>query len=132
MLGSSKMVNYDQIYDCLERGWIVIVPNHRLCPQVDLLEGPIQDCRDLLAWIHDGGLQKALHSYPEFQYTVDLDHVFAFGVSSGGTLALCLVSNDSIPVKFGFDYDVRKMRNFADGNLLTPGLWSASSCGGYI
>ena len=92
MLGHSKMVNSDQIDDCLSRGWIVVVPNHRLCPQVNLLEGPIQDCRDLLAWIYDGGLQKALTSYPDSKYAVDLDHVFAFGVSSGGTLALCLVS----------------------------------------
>jgi acetyl esterase/lipase len=92
MLGSSKIVNKDQIADCLSRGWIVVAPNHRLCPQVNLLEGPIQDCRDLLAWIQDGGLQNALVSAGKSEYLVDLDHVFAFGTSSGGTLALCLVS----------------------------------------
>jgi acetyl esterase/lipase len=93
MLGASGMVNKDQIEDCLGRGWIVIAPNHRLCPQVDLLEGPMRDCRDLLAWIYDSGLQKALASLPGTTdgLKVDPNHVFAFGTSSGGTLALSLV-----------------------------------------
>jgi acetyl esterase/lipase len=92
MLGSSKMVNRDQIQDCLDRGWIVLAPNHCLCPQVNLLDGPIQDCRDLLAWIHNGGLKHAIHETKEWPHELDLDHVFSFGTSSGGTLALCLVS----------------------------------------
>jgi acetyl esterase/lipase len=92
MLGSSKMINLDQVKDCLERGWIVLAPNHRLCPQVNLLEGPIQDCRDLLRWIHDGGLEASLSGLATGTYIPDLKHVFAFGTSSGGTLALSLVS----------------------------------------
>src|SRR5690348_4141651 len=82
MLGSSDMVNKDQIQDCLNRGWIVLVPNHRLCPQVDLLDGPMRDCRDLLAWVYDGGLQDAVSSETNIPYSLDLDHVFAFGTSS--------------------------------------------------
>lgn len=92
MLGASGMVNKDQVEDCLSRGWIVLVPNHRLCPQVNVLEGPIKDIRDLLAWIYDGGLQKELSGLRGEEYKADLDHVFAFGTSSGGTLALSLVS----------------------------------------
>ncbi|KAK6844159.1 hypothetical protein PG995_014269 [Apiospora arundinis] len=90
MLGSSQMVNQDQIRDCLDRGWVVVAPNHRLCPQVNLLEGPISDCRDLLAWIYAGGLEGAIATTEGPQPQLDLDHVFAFGTSSGGTLALCL------------------------------------------
>lgn len=92
MLGSSKMVNRDQVEDCLSRGWIVLAPNHRLCPQVDLLDGPMRDCRDLLAWVYNGGLSKAISAGTGKQCKVDYDHVFAFGTSSGGTLALALVS----------------------------------------
>jgi acetyl esterase/lipase len=92
MLGSSKMVNKDQVQDCLSRGWIVLAPNHRLCPQVDLLNGPIQDCRDLLAWVYDGGLERGINDTGQSTVIPDTDHVFAFGTSSGGTLALCLVS----------------------------------------
>lgn len=93
MLGSSKTVNRDQIADCLRRSWIVVVPNHRLCPQVNLLEGPMRDCRDLLAWIYEGGLPEVVDCQ------VDLDHVFAFGTSSGGTLALSLVSSKLSPLQ---------------------------------
>lgn len=93
MLGSSRMVNMDQVEDCLQRGWIVVAPNHRLCPQIDLLEGPIRDIRDLLAWIYEGGLQQAMNQHASgHPRLVDLSYVFAFGTSSGGTLALCLVS----------------------------------------
>jgi acetyl esterase/lipase len=92
MLGSSKMINLDQVQDCLNRGWIVLAPNHQLCPQVNLLEGPMQDCRDLLSWIHDGGLKASLDKLAAGTCIPDLEHVFAFGTSSGGTLALSLVS----------------------------------------
>lgn len=97
MLGSSDLVNKDQVQDCLDRGWIVLVPNHRLCPQVDLLEGPMRDCRDLLAWIHDGGLDKAVTAHAETPYAIDYDAILAFGTSSGGTLALSLVSGLPFP-----------------------------------
>ena len=89
MLGHSRMVALSQVQDCLERGWIVVVPNHRLCPGVDLLNGPMQDIRDLLAWIYDGHLDAVLKS--QEMYHVDLENVAAFGTSSGGTLALGLV-----------------------------------------
>ena len=96
MLGHSRMVSMPQIDDCLARNWIVVVPNHRLCPQVNILEGPITDCRDLLAWIYDGHLDaflagdSAQHVHGR-QFQVDMDRVMAFGTSSGGTLALSLV-----------------------------------------
>ncbi|GJC87300.1 non-reducing polyketide synthase andM [Colletotrichum liriopes] len=70
------MVNKDQIADCLGRGWIVLVPNHRLCPQVSLLDGPMRDCRDLLGWVYDGELQKVLDIRQEGSYAVDNDHGF--------------------------------------------------------
>ncbi|RHZ45151.1 uncharacterized protein CDV56_104287 [Aspergillus thermomutatus] len=62
MLGHSRMVSMPQIQDCLDRGWIVLVPNHRLCPQVDILEGPMTDCRDLLRWVYNGHLDSILAS----------------------------------------------------------------------
>ena len=88
MLGNSRMVSPTQIDDCLNRGWIVLVPNHRLCPQVDVLEGPITDIRDLLAWVYNGDLDSVLEGRG---VKTDLENVAAFGTSSGGTLALCLV-----------------------------------------
>ncbi|PYH90378.1 alpha/beta-hydrolase [Aspergillus ellipticus CBS 707.79] len=104
MLGHSRMVSMPQIDDCLSRNWIVVVPNHRLCPQVNILEGPITDCRDLLAWIYDGHLDAFLASDAAAshvhgsQYQTDMDRVMAFGTSSGGTLALSLGYNPPRPV----------------------------------
>ncbi|KAK9776253.1 putative Peptidase S9 prolyl oligopeptidase catalytic domain-containing protein [Seiridium cardinale] len=118
MLGASGMVNKDQIEDCLSRGWIVLVPNHRLCPQVDLLEGPMRDCRDLLAWIYDGGLQKELTALKQNEYQVDLDHVFAFGTSSGGTLALSL--GFDVPRPVAGIFDMYGPCNFADPFWTSP------------
>ncbi|KAK9417294.1 putative Peptidase S9 prolyl oligopeptidase catalytic domain-containing protein [Seiridium unicorne] len=118
MLGASGMVNKDQVEDCLSRGWIVLVPNHRLCPQVDLLEGPMRDCRDLLAWIYDGGLRKELTALKKNEYKVDLDHVFAFGTSSGGTLALSL--GFDVPRPVAGIFDMYGPCNFADPFWTSP------------
>ena len=84
------MVSRPQISDCLSRGWIVLVPNHRLCPGVDVLEGPMSDIRDLLAWVYAGCLDDELRRAGR-AYTADLERVVAFGTSSGGMLALALV-----------------------------------------
>ncbi|RKK80203.1 hypothetical protein BFJ69_g4393 [Fusarium oxysporum] len=111
MLGSSKMVNKDQVSDCLSRGWIVLAPNHRLCPQVNLFEGPMQDCRDLLAWVYDGGLETPLRNAGSI-LVPDLDHVFAFGTSSGGHLSLCL--GFGVPRPVAGIYDMYGPSNFAD------------------
>ncbi|CAG7949253.1 unnamed protein product [Penicillium nalgiovense] len=113
MLGSSKMVNKDQVQDCLSRGWIVLAPNHRLCPQVDLLNGPIQDCRDLLAWVYNGGLERSINETGQSTVIPDTDHVFAFGTSSGGTLALCL--GFGVPRPVAGIYDMYGPCNFSDG-----------------
>lgn len=94
MLGHSRMVSLPQVNDCLERGWIVLVPNHRLCPGVNLLEGPMQDIRDLLTWVHDGHLDAVLKG--QGAYRADLENVAVFGTSSGGTLALGLVSESRL------------------------------------
>ncbi|OOF91009.1 hypothetical protein ASPCADRAFT_178075 [Aspergillus carbonarius ITEM 5010] len=109
MLGHSRMVSMPQIDDCLARNWIVVVPNHRLCPQVNILEGPITDCRDLLAWIYDGHLDaflagdSAQHVHGR-QFQVDMDRVMAFGTSSGGTLALSLGYDVPRPVAAILDF----------------------------
>ncbi|PWY62760.1 alpha/beta-hydrolase [Aspergillus eucalypticola CBS 122712] len=106
MLGHSRMVSMPQVDDCLARNWIVVVPNHRLCPQVNMLEGPITDIRDLLAWIYDGQLDAFLAGAgaDAALYRVDMDRVMAFGTSSGGTLALSLGYSVPRPVAAILDF----------------------------
>ncbi|KAJ5895601.1 hypothetical protein N7495_007292 [Penicillium taxi] len=89
MLGHSRMISMSQVDDCLARGWIVLAPNHRLCPGVNLLEGPMQDIRSLLAWVYEGHLDNFLSEQAQ-PFRADLDNVAAFGTSSGGHLALSL------------------------------------------
>ncbi|KAL1846641.1 hypothetical protein Plec18170_009070 [Paecilomyces lecythidis] len=91
-------------YYPVDRGWIVVVPNHRLCPQVNILEGPIQDCRDLLRWIYDGHLDAVLAGKEDTaKFSCDLDRVIAFGTSSGGTIALSLGYDVERPVAAIYD-----------------------------
>ncbi|KAK4236093.1 Non-reducing polyketide synthase ausA [Achaetomium macrosporum] len=86
MLGSSKMVNKNQITDCLNRGWIIVVPNRRLCPQIP-----------------DSGRQDALVSAGKSDCLVGLGHISAFGTSAGGTLDLCLGFGAPRPVADIYD-----------------------------
>ena len=91
MLGSAKLNNLDQIDDSLERGWIVLGVEHRLCPGVNILEGPMTDVRDVLTWTQSGGLRDALAKANE-TIRPDTERVVAMGVSAGGHLVLSLVS----------------------------------------
>ncbi|KAJ4053160.1 hypothetical protein NW756_007889 [Fusarium oxysporum] len=87
----------------------------------------MQDCRDLLAWVYDGGLETPLHKASS-TLVPDLDHVFAFGTSSGGHLSLCL--GFGVPRPVAGIYDMYGPSNFADdfwttrleGMKLPPGL----------
>ena len=92
MLGHAGMNNEDQIADCLQRGWIVLAIEHRLCPGVNILEGPITDVRDALAWVQNGGLKEG-SKRGELQGVAEADseRVMVMGTSSGGHLALCTV-----------------------------------------
>lgn len=90
MLGHSGMVNQEQILDCLDRGWIVVVPDHRLCPQVDI-SALLDDIRDLLRWIQTGKLDEVLAKESKSNVQCDLERIVAFGTSAGGHLSLCLV-----------------------------------------
>ncbi|KAK6841213.1 hypothetical protein PG987_002073 [Apiospora arundinis] len=79
------------------RRYVVVSPEYRpLDPSAAAAAGssvllpPIQDCRDLLAWIYDGGLQRTLEAEHPGLYPVDYDRIYASGMSYGGLLALSL------------------------------------------
>lgn len=92
MLGHAGINNRDQIADCVERGWIVLSIEHRLCPGVDVLEGPMEDVKDVLGWVQNGGLARVLkESENGNKVRVDEDRVMVMGTSSGGHLALSTV-----------------------------------------
>ncbi|KAL4792758.1 Alpha/Beta hydrolase protein [Aspergillus venezuelensis] len=110
MLGHSGLISLPQVSECLSRGWIVVSPNHRLCPGVDV-SALMQDVRDLLAWCYgsfececvdgkgglDGFLERETEGKEGRRYKVDKDRVMAMGTSSGGFLALCLAYDTPTP-----------------------------------
>ncbi|KAK7941352.1 Alpha/Beta hydrolase protein [Apiospora aurea] len=83
-----------------ERRYVVVSPEYRALDPAAAgsIKAPIQDCRDLLAWIYDGGLQRALDAEHPGNYPADYDHVYASGISYGGLLALSLGWNVPRPV----------------------------------
>ncbi|KAK8050771.1 Non-reducing polyketide synthase ausA [Apiospora phragmitis] len=92
-LGMSYSINKKHSEDLVHRRrYVVVSPEYRaLEPAVDSsLKAPIQDCRDLLAWIYDSGLQQVLDAEHPGLYPVDCDRVYASGISHGGLLALSL------------------------------------------
>ncbi|KAF3052774.1 hypothetical protein E8E11_011288 [Didymella keratinophila] len=98
MLGHAGINSKDQIQDCLERGWIVLAIEHRLCPGVNVFDGAMTDVRDALSWTQNGGLAKALKESGK-DVAVDAERVMVMGTSSGGHLALSTAwSSDKSPL----------------------------------
>ncbi|KAH8890736.1 hypothetical protein GQ53DRAFT_824458 [Thozetella sp. PMI_491] len=83
--GHPRMNPVVQIQDALDRGWIILAPDHRLCPQVNILEGPISDVRFLHEWLHAGHLDTELCSR-SLLVRVDKKRVIASGIASGAQL----------------------------------------------
>ncbi|KAH8629576.1 hypothetical protein IG631_16833 [Alternaria alternata] len=96
MLGHAGINNRDQIADCVERGWIVLSIEHRLCPGVNVLEGPMEDVKDVLGWVQNGGLAGVLkESENGNKVRVDEGRVMVMGTSSGGHLALSTMCEET-------------------------------------
>ncbi|KAK5995382.1 Non-reducing polyketide synthase ausA [Cladobotryum mycophilum] len=84
---SRKDVRPEQTALLLEKGFLPISVDYRLCPEITLRDGPMADVRDALAWIRT--------SLPKLQLLrsdvqVDGDKVVAVGWSTGGHLAMSL------------------------------------------
>ncbi|KAL9046401.1 MAG: hypothetical protein Q9214_000753 [Letrouitia sp. 1 TL-2023] len=84
---SRKAVRPLQTAFLLAHGVLPVSIDYRLCPEVNLTEGPIQDVCDAYAWVQSGGLQAALrlrsHGVP-----VDGGRIVVIGWSTGGHLAM--------------------------------------------
>jgi acetyl esterase/lipase len=83
-------------------GFLVVVPNYRLCPHISVFDGPVTDSKDCLVWAvkelpallkkekkekKDGG---------DDYYEIDTSKVVTMGHSGGGGLALRMVSMNII------------------------------------
>ncbi|KAF2275385.1 putative polyketide synthase [Westerdykella ornata] len=84
---SRKDIRPAQTRLLLEKGFIPVSLDHRLCPEVSLSEGPMVDVCDALAWARN-----TLPSLPLQRpgLEIDGDRVVVVGWSSGGQLAMSL------------------------------------------
>lgn len=71
----------------LKRGFLPVSVDYRLCPEVTLVQGPITDAVDALAWARST-LPHLQRGRPDVH--VDGNRVVAVGWSSGGHLAMTL------------------------------------------
>jgi acetyl esterase/lipase len=71
----------------IERGFLPVSTDYRLCPEMNLFDGPMTDCRDALKWVTES-LPTLLLSGPTVR--PDPTKVIAVGWSSGGQLAMSL------------------------------------------
>lgn len=97
------MVPETQINFLVDRGFIVVVPEYRLCPQTSVLEGPVQDAKDVLAWC-----QETLPSTMTAKHVrADPEKIVAMGHSAGGMLALVTGTCSSPPLAIADFYCVK-------------------------
>ena len=81
---SKKAVRPHQIQFLLEKGILPVSLDYRLCPEINLIDGPITDVRDALMWA-----QQELPTITSSQdYVIDPDRIVVIGWSTGGYLAM--------------------------------------------
>ncbi|CBF80428.1 hypothetical protein AN8383.2 [Aspergillus nidulans FGSC A4] len=84
---SRKEIHHEQVRMLFDMGFLPVSIDYRLCPEVSLLDGPMQDACDALAW--------ARNKLPQLQLQrrdilPDGNNVVAVGWSTGGHLAMTL------------------------------------------
>lgn len=84
---SRKDIRPKQTEMLLDAGFLPVSIDYRLCPEVSLLEGPMEDSRDALKWARQV-LPGLMLQRPDIK--PDGDHVVAVGWSTGGHLAMTL------------------------------------------
>jgi len=82
------MIPAAQIEELNNSGFVVISADYRLCPQVSLFEGPIEDAVDAYQWCKSV-LPHLLEK--DANLKIDPKKIVAIGYSAGGLLALHLV-----------------------------------------
>ena len=87
-MGSAAMIAKNQIINLLRMGFVVVTPEYRLCPQVSMYDGPMQDAKGVYAWCQDK-LPTLLKDATGIE--ADGQRIVAWGHSAGGNMALSLV-----------------------------------------
>ena len=89
---SRKDIRPKQTQFLLENGRLPVSIDYRLCPEVNIIDGPMTDVCDALQWVQKVLPQMDL-KYPGLKITGD--RVIVVGWSTGGTLAMSLAWSSS-------------------------------------
>ena len=81
---SRRAIRPYQTQFLLDNDYLPVSIDHRLCPEIDLISGPLTDVRDALAWVRN--------QLPEIAeargINIDPAKVIVLGWSTGGHLAM--------------------------------------------
>ncbi|KAJ0414363.1 hypothetical protein BJY00DRAFT_318849 [Aspergillus carlsbadensis] len=85
---SRKDIRPKQVQHLLRHGILPVSVDYRLCPEVNIVDGPMRDVRDAYVWARTVLPSLKLAASPYLQ--IDASRVAVVGWSTGGTLALTL------------------------------------------
>ncbi|KAL4961544.1 uncharacterized protein BDV14DRAFT_203730 [Aspergillus stella-maris] len=85
---SRKDIRTKQIQHLIRNGILPVSVDYRLCPEVNIVDGPMRDVKDAYIWARKQLSSLKLYSSPYLQ--IDDSRVAVIGWSTGGTLALTL------------------------------------------
>ena len=81
---SRKAIRLKQVEHLLDNGVLPVSVDYRLCPEINIVEGPMTDVRDAVIWATE--TLPAIAS--TFGINVDPSKIVVVGWSTGGHLAL--------------------------------------------
>ncbi|KAL1985301.1 hypothetical protein VTN96DRAFT_8100 [Rasamsonia emersonii] len=119
VLGSKEIVPKPQISALTDLGFLVVVPNYRLCPQISAFDGPVSDSRDCLIWAVTE-LPGLLETNGVVDFRIDATKVVTMGHSGGGGLALRMASFPEIPVPITAVLDFYSGKYYSDRSWHSP------------
>jgi acetyl esterase/lipase len=85
---SRKDIRNKQVQHLLQHGVLPISVDYRLCPEVNIVDGPMTDVRDAFIWARTQLPKLKLRSSHYLE--IDSSRVAVVGWSTGGTLGLSL------------------------------------------
>lgn len=87
VMGKRDQISPHWIEELHDRDFVVVSIDHRMCPQVTLWDGPIQDTRDAYHWCRNK-LPEILKT--EAGLDIDGSRIVALGWSAGGHLSMMM------------------------------------------
>jgi acetyl esterase/lipase len=87
LLFSRQDIPMKHVRELLQRGFLPVSVDYRLCPELSLFDGPVTDCCDALQWVRET-LPSLRLGGPRVR--IMPGKVLALGWSSGGQLAMTL------------------------------------------